>query len=164
MLQDQIDLISAVAITPEGRYAVWGSDIGALRVWDLESGETAKMLQGHTDWVTAVAVTPDGQRAVSASADGTLRVWNLQSGQSVRMLQGHTGRVTSVAVTPDGHRAISASADGTLRVWNLQSGEYSAGFTAEGPISRFVIALDGRTIIANEKSGRGHFLRLDGVD
>jgi WD40 repeat protein len=93
-----------------------------LRVGDLESGETAKMLQGQTDWVTAVAVTPDGQRAVSASADGT------------------------------------------LRVWNLQSGEYSAGFTAEGPISRFVIALDGRTIIANEKSGRGHFLRLDGVD
>jgi WD40 repeat protein len=163
-LEGHVDLISAVAITPDGRYAVCGSDIGALRVWDLESAETAKILLGHTDWVTAVAVTPDGQQAVSASADGTLRVWNLQGGQSLRVLQGHTGRVSAVAVTPDGEYAISTAADHMLLVWNLKTGECSAGFTGEGPISRFAIGPDGRTIIANETSGRGHLLRLDGAD
>jgi WD40 repeat protein/serine/threonine protein kinase len=162
MLQGHIDLICALAITPNGQFAIWGSDIGALRVWNLEGGDTIKMLRGHTDWVTAVAVTPDAQQVVSASADGTLRVWDLQSRASPHMLQGHTGRVTAVAVTLDGDYAISASADHTLRVWNLETGEYSAGFTGEGPISGFAIALDGRTIIVNEKSGRGHLLRLDG--
>jgi WD40 repeat protein len=114
--------------------------------------------------VTAVAIAPNGQRAVSASADGTLRVWNLESGQSPSTLQGHTGRVSAVAVTPDGRHAISASDDHMVRVWNLESEEYGAGFTGEGPISRFGVGPDGRTIIANEKSGRLHFLRLDGVD
>jgi WD40 repeat protein len=123
-----------------------------------------RTLECHTDWVTAVAITPDGQRAVSASVDHTLRVWNLESGEPPYMLQGHTGRVNAVAVTPDGHRAISASVDHTLRVWNLESGEYSAGFTGEGSISRFAVGPDGRTIIAKEKSGRVHFLQLDGVD
>jgi WD40 repeat protein len=119
------------------------------------------MLEAHTGWVQAVALTPDGQRAVSASVDGTLRIWDLESAQSLCMLQGHTDWVTAVAVTPDGRRTISGSGDRTLRVWNLESGEYSAGFTGEGPISHFAVAPDGRTIIAGEKSGRWHFLRLE---
>jgi WD40 repeat protein/serine/threonine protein kinase len=164
MLKGHTDLISTVAITTDGRRALWGSNIGALRVWDLKSGQPVRTLEGHTDWVTAVAITPNGQRAVSASVDETLRVWNLESGQSLRMLQGHTGRVTALAVTPDGRHAISASVDHMVRVWDLENGEYSAGFTGEGPISRFAVGPDGRTIIANEKSGRVHFLRLDGVD
>jgi len=157
-------LISALSITPDGRRAVWGSDIGALRLWDLESGQSTRTLEGHTGWVTAVAISPNGERAVTASVDETLRVWNLDSGESPYMLQGHTDRVNAVAITPDGRWAISASADHTLRVWNLDSGEYSAGFTGEGPISCLAVGKDGQTIIANEKSGRGHFLRLDGVD
>jgi len=113
-----------------------------------------RTLEAHTDWVTGVAITPNGQRGVSGSADDTLRVWNLESGRSLRMLQGHTVRVSAVAVT----------VDHTLRVWNLENGEYSAGFTGEGPISRFAVGPDRRTIIAAEKSGRVHSLQLDGVD
>ena len=164
ILEGEINLISAVAITPDGRRAVCGSAIGLLRVWDLNDGRSVRTFEAHTEWVTAVAITPNGQRAVSASADGTLRVWNLESEQSPSALQGHTGRVSAVAITPDGRHAISASDDHMVRVWNLGSEEYSAGFTGEGPISRFGFGPDGRTIIANEKSGRLHFLRLDGVD
>jgi WD40 repeat protein len=80
MLENHIDLISAVAITPNGRRAVYGSDIGALKVWDLQTRQSICTPEGHTNWVTAVAITPDGQRAVSASTDRTLRVWNLKSG------------------------------------------------------------------------------------
>ena len=91
-------------------------------------------------------------------------MWDLESGQLVRTLEGHTDLVNAVAVTPDGRRAISASADHTLRVWDFESGNYIAAFTGEGPMLRCAIAPDGRTIIAREKSGRGHFLRLEGLD
>jgi WD40 repeat protein/serine/threonine protein kinase len=164
MVKGHSDLISTVAVTADGQRVFWGSNIGTLGVWDLESGQAVRTLEAHTDWVTGVAITPNGQRGVSGSADDTLRVWNLESGRSLRMLQGHTGRVSAVAVTPDGRRAISASVDHTLRVWNLENGEYSAGFTGEGPISRFAVGPDRRTIIAAEKSGRVHSLQLDGVD
>ena len=91
-------------------------------------------------------------------------MWDLESGQLVHTLEGHTDLVNAVAVTPDGRRAISASADHTLRVWDVESGIYIAAFTGEGPMLRCAIAPDGRTIIAREKSGRGHFLRLEGLD
>jgi WD40 repeat protein len=67
-------------------------------------------------------------------------------------------------MTPDGKRAISASSDHALRVWDVESGTRIATFTGESPVLRCAIAPDGRTIIAREKSGRGHFLRLEGLD
>jgi WD40 repeat protein len=120
------------------------------------------MLDGHMSWVNSLAVTPDGRRAGSASADGTLRVWDLNDGRSIRMLDGHADRVSVVQVTPDGQRVISVSADHTLQVWDLESGKYLAGFTVEAPIRRFAVASDGETILATDKLGQGHFLRLDG--
>ena len=101
---------------------------------------------------------------MSASAGGTLRLWDLKSGQLLRTLEDHADPVNAVAVTPDGRRAISASSDHTLRVWDVETGNRLAAFTGEGPVLRCAIAPDGRTIIAREKSGRGHFLRLEGLD
>jgi WD40 repeat protein/serine/threonine protein kinase len=163
-LASHSNLVSSLAVTPDGRCAVWGSNAGALLVWGSDSGDVVRILAGHKDWVTAVGITPDGSRAISASADHTLRMWDLESGQSVHTLAGHTGLVNAVALTPDGRCAISASADYTLRVWDIESGIYIAAFTGESPMLRCAIAPDGRTIIAREKSGRGHFLRLKGLD
>ncbi|MGA8659345.1 MAG: protein kinase [Chthoniobacterales bacterium] len=164
VLPGQTDLVSAIAITPDGRRVVWGSGAGALFVWDSDGGETVRILTGHPDWVTAVAVTPDGHRAISASASPTLQVWDLESGQLVRALSGHTDLINAVVLTPDGRHAISASADHTLRVWDLEGGNFVTAFSGEGPMLRCAVASDARTIVARDKSGRGHFLRLEGLD
>jgi WD40 repeat protein/serine/threonine protein kinase len=164
MLDALVNLISAVAVTPDGRCAFWGSGNGSLVQWDRDSREGKRVLEGHTQWITAVAVTPDGRRALSASAGGTLRLWNLESGHLVRILQDDVAPVNAVIVTTDGRRAISAASDHTLRVWDLETGTCITAFTGESPMLRCVAAPDGITIIAREKSGRGHFLRLEGVD
>jgi WD40 repeat protein len=130
----------------------------------LQIGETVRVLEGHTDWVTAVAITPNGRRAISASVGGTLCLWDLERGQLVHALEGHADWVNAVTVTLDGRRAISASCDHTLRMWDVESGTCLTAFTGESPMLRCAIASDGRTIIAREKSGRGHFLRLEGLD
>ena len=103
------DVVTAVAVTPDGQRAVSASEDETLKVWDLASGRELRTLTGHTDAVRAVAVTPDGQRAVSASDDKTLKVWDLASGRELRTLTGHADTVRAVAVTPDGQRAVSAS-------------------------------------------------------
>ena len=105
-------------------------------------------------------MTPDGQRAVSASVGLPLQVWDLESGQLVRALSGHTDLIHAVLLTPDGRHVISASADHTLRVWDLESGNFITAFSGEGPMLRCAVAPDGRTIVARDKSGRGHFLQL----
>jgi WD40 repeat protein len=122
------------------------------------------MVDGHLGWVNSVAVTPDGRCAVSTSTDGTLRVWDLNDGQLIRLLDRHADRASAVQVTPNGQLVTSVSADHTLQVWELDSGKYLAGFTVEAPIGSFAIASEGRTILAIDKLGQGHFLRFDGVE
>jgi WD40 repeat protein/serine/threonine protein kinase len=163
-LKGLVDLVSAIAVTPDGRCALWGSDAGALLIWDVEIGETVRILEGHREWVTAVAITPDKRRAISASAGATLRLWDLERDQLMRTLEGRADRVNALTVALDGRRAISASSDHTLRVWDLETGACIMAFTGESPMSRCAIAPDGRTIVAREKSGRSHFLRLEGLE
>jgi WD40 repeat protein len=82
--------VRAVAVSPDGRFIVSGSDDRTVKVWELESGRLLRSLEGHTDWVRAVAVSPDGRFIVSGSVDRTVKVWELESGRLLRSLEGHT--------------------------------------------------------------------------
>jgi GTPase SAR1 family protein len=113
--------VNCVAITPDGRRAVSGSDDNTVRVWDLESMKSVSIFVGHTDPVAGVAITPDGKRAVAGSMDNTVRVWDLESMKSISILKGHTDPVVGVAITSDSRRAVSGSWDNTVRVWDLES-------------------------------------------
>jgi WD40 repeat protein len=66
-----------VAVTPDGRYIVSGSEDETVRVWERDTGKEVQKLTGHHDWVNSVAVTPDGRYIVSGSADQTVRVWSI---------------------------------------------------------------------------------------
>ena len=77
------NLVRAVAVTPDGKKAISGSDDGKLKVWDLETGKELMTLEGHCKSgygsVYVVALTPDGTKAVSGSLDKTLKVWDLDT-------------------------------------------------------------------------------------
>ena len=64
-LRGHTDSVRALAITPDGRTLVSGSDDRTIRRWDLTTGaEIGTPLTGHTDWVRALAITPDGTRCI----------------------------------------------------------------------------------------------------
>ncbi|MDT9183853.1 MAG: WD40 repeat domain-containing protein, partial [Limnospira sp. PMC 289.06] len=113
--------------------------------------------------VNAVAIAPDGKRAVSASGDNTLKLWDLEQGRELATLSGHSGWVNAVAIAPDGKRAVSASSDNTLKLWDLATGEEIASFTADTWVLACAVAPDGVTVVAGDRSGRVHFLRLAGL-
>ena len=179
VLQGHSSDVNAVAVTPDGRCVVSGSNESyekTLRVWDLETGHS-RVLQGHTSIVGAVAVTPDGRHAVSAGVwnlnfsecrRDPPRVWDLKTGHS-RVLQIHTAEegglawgAIGLAVTPDGRRAVSGGEDKTLRVWDLETGENISIYTSvAGRINsmaqRFPMVVVGRD------TGRVEFLLLIGA-
>jgi serine/threonine protein kinase len=108
-LSGHTEAVSCVAITPDGRTALSGSDDNTLKLWDLASGQELRTFTGHEYVVTCVAISPNGDKAVSGSGDKTLKVWDLSSGKELRTFTGHLDRVTSVAIAPDGLTALSSS-------------------------------------------------------
>ena len=109
-----------------------------------------------------MAIAPDGKTAISRSWDNTIKIWDIDSGRELRTLIGHTSFVNAVAIAPDGKRAISSSRD-TLKIWDLLSGKEVASFSGDAEFECCAIAPDGVTVVAGDRSGRVHFLRLEGV-
>jgi WD40 repeat protein len=74
--------VCAVAISPDGRWAVSGSSDWTLKIWNLQAGCELRTLTGHSEEVKGVAVSMDGRWVVSASSDKTVKVWDLETGLS----------------------------------------------------------------------------------
>jgi hypothetical protein len=147
-LEGHKNSVYAVAITPDGKYAVSGLWDKTLKVWDMEKGEEKITLKGHEERVSAVAITPNGQRIVSGSQDKTLKVWDLEKKEKI-ILKGDKGWTSAVAITPDGKYAVSDSDNNTLKVWDLEKGEEKTTLKGhEGGVWSVAITPDGKYVVS----------------
>jgi len=149
VLKGHASAVGGVAVTPDGKTVVSGSNDSTLKVWDLETGQCRATFKGHTADVNNVVVTPDGRTVVSSSEDKTLKVWDLETGQCRATFKGHTADIMGLVVTPDGRTVVSGSWDTTLKVWDLETGQCRATF--EGHIDGVlgvVVTPDGRTVVS----------------
>ncbi len=102
-------MLSAVALSPDGRYALLGTLDSRVAVLNLGQGERVLFLLGHTGRVQAVAFGPDGQTAISGADDGTLRLWNLHSGLEQRRWT-YSANFQALAVGGKSFRSIMGAA------------------------------------------------------
>ena len=118
ILTEHTGPVTAVDISPDGHYLVYGGDEHTVRLWDLRDRKCVRVWHGHTDVVLCIAFSPDGQRLVSGSTDATIRLWDVASDQCQRTMTGHTDTVGGIAFSPDGAMLVSGSRDNTVRLWN----------------------------------------------
>jgi WD40 repeat protein len=91
-----------------------------LRLWDLASGETLRVLEGHSARVNHV-VALSGERALSASDDNTLRLWDLENGNCESKIVADDP-ITTFALTAEAGRGIAGLANGKIFLFELSSG------------------------------------------
>ena len=145
------DIVTSVAITPDGSKIVSGSADNTIRVWDIQSGQEA-VLKGHEGWVKSVAIAPDGSKVVSGSRDNTIRVWDIKSEAELAVLEGHQSSIWSVAIAPDGSKIVSGSRDKTIRVWDIKSESELAVLEGhESSVSSVAIASDGSKVVSGSE-------------
>jgi hypothetical protein len=116
-------VVQSAALSPDGRLAVSGGDDDELRVWDVATGQTLRLLKGHTNQVWSVAFSPDGKYILSGGDDHTVRLWDAADGKEIRRFRGHTDHVNRVPFAPGGRVAVSGSDDKTLRLWEVATGK-----------------------------------------
>ena len=138
-------------MTPDGKWALSGSEDQSCIFWNLKTGQILQTLKEHKSTVYAVAMTPDGQKAISGSDDNTCILWELKTRQHINKLEGHTSAVMAVAITADGAWAISGSKDYTCILWDLKTGRQVLKLQGHSPVRRVQMTPDVKIAVS------GHF-------
>lgn len=160
-LRGHSDWVRAVAVSADGLAIISGSDDRTLRIWDLETGAVRRRFDLCDDVVTSLAIAAGGRRLVAGSAEGNLRVWDLKSGQALLSIHAHNRAIDTVATFQSRPVAITGSSDLSLKVWDLNSGKVIAVFTGDAPIRACAANESGAIILAGDRLGRLHKLRLE---
>ena len=118
-LSGHSDYVNTVAITPDGKTVISGSDDKTIKIWDLETGTENFTLQGHSDLVNAIALTPDGKTVISGSNDNTIKIWDLATRKEIATFTGES-YINCCAVAPDGVTIVAGESSGRLHFLRLQ--------------------------------------------
>jgi serine/threonine protein kinase len=122
-LTGHLDVISCLAMTPDGNLLISGAADKSLRLWDMQTGQRLGSISLHTDTVLSVAVSPDGQVLASGSRHDSISLLHLATRQEQRQLIGHIGWIHALAFSTDGRFLASGSADGSIKLWDWQTGK-----------------------------------------
>jgi WD40 repeat protein len=116
--EDHEDTVRAVAVFPDMRRMVTGSDDKTLRLWDLKTGIVLKKMEGHSSRVLTLAVSRDGQIIASGDDGGEIIAWHGETGESLtKPIKAHSYHMSSMDFSPDGTVLATVSDDGMTKFW-----------------------------------------------
>ncbi|MCE6998156.1 TIR domain-containing protein [Saccharothrix sp. S26] len=121
-LPGHAERVWALAFHPDPDVPVLATadDSGAVRIWDLTTGEeTRRLLTPGGTAVYTVSFSPDGSRLVAGGQSADLRIWDPVSGECVHHLDAHGGHVYAAAFHPTERLLASGDTTGAVRLWRL---------------------------------------------
>jgi WD40 repeat protein len=124
--------ITALAFTPDSKQLVSASEDKTIRVWDLASRQTLRVIHGETGpaelgKIDAMAMAPDGRllatavRPVAPDKSPGIRLYDFASGIQIGLLEGHDEGIHSLVFSSDGRHLISGSSDHTAIIWDADA-------------------------------------------
>jgi hypothetical protein len=150
--------IQSVAFSPDGKYALTGSEDKTARLWDIQTGQEVRQFVGHTELIYSAIFSPDGRYVGTASWDETARLWDVRTGEEIRRFIAYPSYSGGLAYSPDGKVVLTGSADGIPRLWDAATGQELHKFARPTDLITTSIASgafspDGKYVLTGEGSG-----------
>jgi len=83
-LDRQNGIISALALSPDGKHIAVGGAAPEVNIYDAETGKSVASCKGHTAGIYTLAFSPDSTTIAAAGFDGTVRLYDAATGQLKR--------------------------------------------------------------------------------
>jgi WD40 repeat protein len=138
--------ITALAVTPDGKGFVQGSQAG-VRLRPFQ-GDESSTIATKLDHVHALTFSPDGKSLAiaggSPAENGAIELWTWPERKLVGRLDGHADVVYDVVWLDGGKRLATASADRGVRLWDFASRKNVATLVGHsGPVLALAVSPDG---------------------
>ena len=141
----RFELVTALAIHPNGYILASGTQEGTLQLWNLRTGELLTEIEAHANTINTLTFTPDGRTLVSGSRDRSIKLWRSGTGELLNTLEG-AGNVNAIAVHSSGALFASGSQEG-IRLWDMETGEIINPFTGYSDwVEALAFSPDGRML------------------
>jgi WD40 repeat protein len=142
--------VFGLAFLPDGRLAT-GDDTGAVRIWDVESGEAVATSAETDSAITSVAADTDGTMLATSSADGVVRVYATDDlGEPNAVTGAVPARANQVVFTASGE-IVAAYSDGQVRFWDSDGGRAAEPLEVDSDgdvVFGVAVTPDGQTLAA----------------
>ncbi|KAG1874187.1 WD40-repeat-containing domain protein [Suillus tomentosus] len=100
---------------------VSGSGDGAVRMWDMRTGQAHRTLMGHTGPVTCLQF--DEMHIASGSLDKSIRIWDVRTGGTFETLK-YDHAVTALQF--DTRKVVAATGENNVKIYNRTSMQHSS--------------------------------------
>jgi WD40 repeat protein len=143
--------IHNIALSPNGKTVVSGSNSGKVRLWDVETGGVIQKWTGHTESVSSVGWIVGGDRVVSGSIDGTARVWNVKNGETILVIKTRHESVFTVIYSPDQTKIATGGYrynEHAAKIWDAKTGELITTLKHDLVVCSLAWTSDGKKLIS----------------
>jgi WD40 repeat protein/serine/threonine protein kinase len=169
-LTGQSDVVTSIAVSRNGRFALSGGKTGDIILWDLEKLRPVQYFFGHKGAVTDLAFAPDARLAMSGSSDGTLRLWSLPPciadpvAGLARVIAKQPQSMTTMSLAPDVKTLATVGQDGHIHLLELPTLKEIGKLVGPGVSVRDVqFSPDGKWLVSAAVDGGVRLYKVHGL-
>ncbi len=115
------DIVS-IAFSPNGKTIASGSTDNKIRLYDLSTGSSTRIIEGLPGDINDLVFSPDGQYLYSLSASNTgdgLKIWEIKSGVEEGRYTTQLQKDYYFALSPDGKKLAISGAKNMVEIVGL---------------------------------------------
>jgi len=148
------DFFTAVAFSPDYRFAAVSGDACTVRCLDLSSGKEWCSLAGHRSTVTSITISTDGRYVLTGALDMTSRLWDVQARCEVRRFTDFGHPIGVVAFSPRAAVGLVAGDGLNVCLWELNAGHLISTLTGQhAGVAAATFSGDGRRVVSGAYDG-----------
>ncbi|XP_073250807.1 transducin beta-like protein 3 isoform X1 [Porites lutea] len=123
-LQEEGDVVSCFALSPDDKFCVTASKSLLLRQWDWMNGTQIRTWKAvHRAPIASMTFDSTSTLLATGSSDSTVKVWDIIKQYYTHNFKGSSGVVSLVCFHPNAQllHLFSASDDCKIRIWDLKT-------------------------------------------
>ena len=147
--------VSSLTFSANSQRLISSSTDNTIRIWDMNSRATTRILKGHQSEVFSALLTSDESRAISAGKDKRILEWELNSPPSLFREHVLAEPVREVVFSPDSQLFYTIDDSGSVGIWDTKTfAKQHSPYSKLGDENSIILSVDGDHLIAGNGSGQ----------